>query len=64
MTEVHFLVNRKQKDKKGLGNPEVVMYTFNPSTGEAEGGGSQSLSPDWLKHCIPGQSGLYCQILS
>lgn len=58
MTEVHFLVNRKQKDKKGLGNSGVVMYTFNPRTREVEAGGSQSLSPDWLKHCIPGQSGV------
>jgi hypothetical protein len=34
------------------------MHSFNPSTQEAEAGGSLSLKPAWFKECIPGQPGL------
>ena len=35
------------------------MHTFNPSTSEAEAGGSVSLRPVWSIERVPGQPGLH-----
>ena len=42
----------------------VVAHTFNPSTQEAEEGGSLSSRPAWSTERIPGQSGLQRETLS
>ena len=36
----------------------VVAHAFNPSTQEAEAGGSLSSRPAWSTEQVPGQSGL------
>ena len=38
--------------------PGVVVYSFNPSTWEAEAGGFLSLKPAWSTKGVPGQPGL------
>jgi hypothetical protein len=42
----------------------VVSITFNPSTQEAEAGGSLSLRPVWSINLVPGQPGLYRETVS
>jgi hypothetical protein len=42
----------------------VVEHAFNPSPWEAEAGGSLSLRPAWSTEWVPGQPGLYREILS
>jgi hypothetical protein len=42
----------------------VVAYTFNPSTWEAEEGGSLSSRPAWSTEWILGQPGLHRETLS
>jgi hypothetical protein len=37
----------------------MVANTFNPSTQEAEAGGSLSLRPAWSTEQVPGQPGLF-----
>jgi hypothetical protein len=44
--------------------PVVVVNTFNPSTREAEKGGSLSSRPTWSTACNPGQPGLHRETLS
>ena len=43
---------------------QAVVYTFNPSTWEAEAGGFLSSRPAWSTECVPGQPGLYRETLS
>ena len=40
------------------------IYVFNSSTQKAEAGGSLSLRPVWSTDLVPGESGLYREILS
>ena len=42
----------------------VVAHTFNPSTLEAEAGGSLSLRPAWSTEWVPGQPGIHRRTLS
>jgi hypothetical protein len=42
----------------------VVMHTFNPSTWEAEAGGSLSSRPAWSTKWVPGQPRLHRETLS
>jgi hypothetical protein len=42
----------------------VVAHAFNPSTREAEAGGSLSSRPAWSTEGVPGQPGLYRETLS
>jgi hypothetical protein len=42
----------------------MVAYAFNPSTREAEAGGFLSSRPAWSTKWVPGQPGLYREILS
>jgi hypothetical protein len=44
--------------------PVVMAYSFNPSTREAEGGGSLSSRPAWFTDRVPGQPGLHKETLS
>jgi hypothetical protein len=44
--------------------PGMVVYTFNPSTWEAEAGGFLSSRPAWSTKGVPGQPGLYRETLS
>ena len=49
--------NKKEKEMDS--QPGVVAHTFNPSTGEAEAGGSLSSRPAWSTEQVPGQPGLH-----
>jgi hypothetical protein len=42
----------------------VMVHAFNPSTREAEAGGSLSSKPAWSTKWVPGQPGLYRETLS
>jgi hypothetical protein len=42
----------------------VVVHAFNPSTWEAEAGGSLSSRPAWSTEWVPGQPGLHRETLS
>jgi hypothetical protein len=42
----------------------VVAHTLNPSTWEAEAGGSLSSRPAWSTEWVPGQPGLHRETLS
>jgi hypothetical protein len=42
----------------------VVAHAFNPSTCEAEAGGSLSSRPVWSTELVPGQPGLHRETLS
>jgi hypothetical protein len=44
--------------------PGVVAHAFNPSTWEAEAGGSLSSRPAWSTEWVPGQPGLHRETLS
>jgi hypothetical protein len=48
------VLRKKQKEKINR-----VAHTFNPSTQEAEAGGSLSSRPAWSIEQVPGQSGLH-----
>ena len=41
-----------------------MAHAFNPSTREAEAGGSLSLRPAWATEQVPGQPGLHTETLS
>jgi hypothetical protein len=42
----------------------VVRHIVNPITREAEAGRSRNLCPAWSTEQVPGQSGLYREIMS
>ena len=42
----------------------MVAHASNPSTREAEAGGFMSSRPGWSTKWVPGQPGLYREILS
>jgi hypothetical protein len=42
----------------------VVAHAFNPSTWEAEAGGSLSWRPAWSTEWVPGQPGLHRETLT
>ena len=46
------------------GEPDVVAQAFNPSTQEAEAGGSLSSRSAWSSERVPGQPGLHKETLS
>lgn len=50
--------------KKQRMSQVVVVYTFNPSTREADPSESLSVRPSWSTKCIPGQSALNKETLS
>jgi hypothetical protein len=52
---------RRLKSSAALG---VVAHAFNPSTREAEAGGSLSSRPAWSTKWVPGQPGLHRETLS
>jgi hypothetical protein len=45
-------------------NKNMVVHTFNPSSWEAEAGGSLNLRPAWSTQQVPGQAGRYRENLS
>jgi hypothetical protein len=49
---------------KPLCSPDVVAHSFNPSTWEAEAGGSLSSKPAWSTKRVPGQPRLHRETLS
>jgi hypothetical protein len=49
---------------KSFCEPGVVVHAFNPSTWEAEAGGSLSSRPAWSTKWVPGQPELYGKTLS
>jgi hypothetical protein len=50
--------------KVGMFGRAVVVHAFNPSTWEAEAGGFLSSRPTWFTEWVPGQPGIYREILS
>jgi hypothetical protein len=42
----------------------MVVHAFNPSTQKAEAGGFLSSRPAWITKWVPGQLGLYREVLS
>ena len=49
--------------KTNARNTWAVAHTFNPSTQEAQAGGSLNLRPVWSTQQVPGQPGLHRETL-